>query len=46
VASVQGVLEERFADFVAESGVDYDGYAEQTARLLAAIARNEEGGAR
>ena len=39
VASVQPVLEDRFAALVAESGVPYDEYAEHTSQLLAALAR-------
>jgi DNA-binding MarR family transcriptional regulator len=34
VASVQSRLEERFAELIAVSGVSYDEYAEQTARML------------
>ncbi|MBP8920608.1 MAG: MarR family transcriptional regulator [Micropruina sp.] len=46
VASAQGVLEDRFAELVAGSGVPYDAYREHTARLLATLTRYEDGGAR
>jgi DNA-binding MarR family transcriptional regulator len=46
VRSVQHVLEDRFADLVAETGIPYDEYAEHTARLLAALARHDGEGAR
>ena len=46
VASVQDVLEDRFAALVAESGVPYAEYAEHTAQLLAALTRYEGEGAR
>ena len=46
VASVQDVLENRFAALVAESGIPYDEYAEHTAQLLAALTRYEGEGAR
>jgi DNA-binding MarR family transcriptional regulator len=41
VASVQDVLEDRFAALVAASGVPYDEYAAHTAQLLAALTRYE-----
>jgi DNA-binding MarR family transcriptional regulator len=46
VASVQDVLEDRFAALVAESGVPYDEYAAHTAQLLAALTRHEGEGTR
>jgi len=46
VASVQDVLEDRFAALVAESGVPYAEYAEHTAQLLATLTRYEGEGTR
>lgn len=43
VASVQPVLEDRFADLVAESNIPYDEYREHTARLLSTLTHHEEG---
>jgi DNA-binding MarR family transcriptional regulator len=41
LASVQDLLEDRFAALVAESGVPYDEYAAHTEQLLAALTRYE-----
>jgi DNA-binding MarR family transcriptional regulator len=46
VASAQGGLEERFAALVTHSGVPYTDYAEHTQRLLKALDRLEQEGAK
>jgi len=46
VASVQHVLEDRFAALVAESRVPYAEYAEHTTQLLATLTRYEGEGTR